>query len=141
MTDPGRQLHILVVNDTQEILDLLQDLLEGEGYRVTQSLALLNIDKIKALAPDIIAQDIMFEHSQDEGWKMLHLMRLDPELARIPIVLCTAAVSVVRDPAMAEQLDRLGVRVVLKPFHIDELVQVLSEVRVAQGLINQAIDG
>jgi two-component system, OmpR family, response regulator VicR len=141
MTDLGRQLHILVVNDTQEILDLLQDLLEGEGYRVTQSLALLNIDKIKALAPDIIAQDIMFEHSQDEGWKMLHLMRLDPELARIPIVLCTAAVSVVRDEAMAEQLDRLGVRVVLKPFHIDELVQVLSEVRVAQGLINQAIDG
>jgi two-component system, OmpR family, response regulator VicR len=140
MTDHGRQLHVLVVNDTQEILDLLQDLLEGEGYRVTQSLSLLNIDKIKAMAPDIIAQDIMFEHSQDQGWKMLHLMRLDPELARIPIVLCTAAVSVVRDPAMAEQLDRLGVRVVLKPFHIDELVQVLSEVRVAQGLIDQAID-
>jgi CheY-like chemotaxis protein len=141
MTADARQPHILVVNDTQEILDLLQDLLEGEGYRVTQSLSLLNIEKIKALAPDIIAQDIMFEHSQDQGWKMLHLMRLDPELARIPIVLCTAAVSVVRDEAMAEQLDRLGVRVILKPFHIDELVQVLSEVRTAQGLINQAIDG
>ena len=141
MTDSGRQLHILLVNDTQEILDIMQELLEEEGYRVTPSLSLLNVDRIKALAPDIIAQDIMFEHAQDQGWKMLHLMRIDPELARIPIVLCTAAVSVVRDAAMAEQLDRLGVRVILKPFHIDELLQVLSEVRIAQGLINQAIDG
>jgi len=141
MTDSGRQLHIFLVNDTQEILDIMQELLEEEGYRVTPSLSLLNVDRIKALAPDIIAQDIMFEHAQDQGWKMLHLMRIDPELARIPIVLCTAAVSVVRDAAMAEQLDRLGVRVILKPFHIDELLQVLSEVRIAQGLINQAIDG
>jgi two-component system, OmpR family, response regulator VicR len=141
MTEPGRHLHILLVNDTQEILDLMQELLEEEGYRVTPSLSLLNIDKIKALAPDIIAQDIMFEHSQEAGWKMLHLMRLDPQLARIPIVLCTAAVSVVRDAAMAEQLDQLGIRVVLKPFHIDQLLQVLREVRTAQGLIDQALDG
>jgi CheY-like chemotaxis protein len=140
MTDYGRQPHILLVNDTQEILDLMQELLEGEGYRVTPSLSLLNIDRIKALAPDIITQDIMFEHSDDLGWKMLHLMRLDPELARIPIVLCTAAVSVVRDAAMAAQLDQLGVRVILKPFHINELLQVLSEVRIAQGLIVQALE-
>ena len=98
------------------------------------------MDKIKALAPDIIAQDIMFERSQEAGWKMLQLMRLDPELARIPIVLYTAAVSVVRDAAMAEQLNRLEVRVVLKPFHIDQLLQVLREVRTAQGLIDQAMD-
>jgi two-component system, OmpR family, response regulator VicR len=140
MTDHGRQPHILIINDTQEILDLMQELLEEEGYRVTQSLALLNMDRVKALAPDIIAQDIMFEHSQNEGWKMLHLMRLDPELVRIPIVLCTAAVSVVRDEAMAEQLNRLGVRVVLKPFNIAELLQVMSEVRTAQSLINQATE-
>jgi CheY-like chemotaxis protein len=96
--------------------------------------------KIKALAPDIIVQDIMFEGTKEQGWKMLHLLRIDPQLARIPIVLCTAAVSVVRDEVMAEQLDRLGVRVILKPFHIDELVRVLTEVRVGQGLIDQAFD-
>jgi CheY-like chemotaxis protein len=141
MTAGTQQPHVLLVNDTQEILDLMQELLEEEGYRVTPSLSLLNVDKIRALAPDIIVQDIMFEHSQEAGWKMLHLMRLDPELARVPIVLCTAAVNVVREATMAEQLDRLGVRVVLKPFTINELLQVLSEVRIAQGLIDQAIDG
>jgi two-component system, OmpR family, response regulator VicR len=141
MTAGTQQPHILLVNDTQEILDLMQELLEEEGYRVTSSLSLLNVDKIRALAPDLIVQDIMFEHSQEAGWKMLHLMRLDPELARVPVVLCTAAVNVVREATMAEQLDQLGIRMVLKPFTIDELLQVLTEVRIAQGLIDQAIDG
>jgi two-component system, OmpR family, response regulator VicR len=141
MTAGTQQPHILLVNDTQEILDLMQELLEEEGYRVTSSLSLLNVDKIRALAPDLIVQDIMFEHSQEAGWKMLPLMRLDPELARVPVVLCTAAVNVVREATMAEQLDQLGIRMVLKPFTIDELLQVLTEVRIAQGLIDQAIDG
>ena len=138
MTADGRQPHILVVNDTQEILDLMADLLEEEGYRVTTSLALLDIDKVKALAPDVIVQDLLFEGMQETGWKFLTLVRLDPELARIPLILCTAAVRTVNDPAMAEQLDRLGIRVVLKPFLIDDLLTALSETRTAQALIDQA---
>ncbi len=140
MSDDGRQPHILVINDTQEILDLIQVLLEDEGYRVTTSLALLNMGKVKALAPDIIVQDLLFEGMQEEGWKFLTLVRLDPELARIPLILCTAAMRTVHDPEMAEQLDRLGVRVVLKPFDIEELLTVLTETLTAQKLITQATD-
>ncbi len=140
MTADGRQPHILVINDTQEILDLLQELLEEEGYRVTTSLALLDIDKVKALAPDIIVQDLLFEGMQETGWKFLTLVRLDPELARIPLVLLTAATRTVNDPEMAEQLDRKGIRVVLKPFNIEDLLTALSEVLTAQALIDQASD-
>jgi len=141
MSADGRQPHILVVNDTQEILDLLQELLEDEGYRVTTSLALLGLDKVKALAPDVIVQDLLFEGTQELGWKFLTLVRLDPELARIPLILCTAAVRTVNDPEMAEQLDRQGIRVVLKPFTIENLLTTLSEVHTAQSLINQVTDG
>src|SRR5688500_5135770 len=141
MSDDGRQPHILVVNDTQEILDLLQELLEDEGYRVTTSLALLDLAKVKALAPDIMIQDLLFEGTQELGWKFLTLVRLDPELARIPLILCTAAVRTVNDPEMAEQLNRQGIRVVLKPFTIDDLLTTLNETRTAQSLINQATDG
>ena len=141
MSADGRQPHVLVVNDTQEILDLMQELLEDEGYRVTTSLALLDITRVKALAPDVIVQDLLFEGTQELGWKFLTLVRLDPELARIPLVLCTAAVRTVNDPEMAEQLDRQGIRVVLKPFTIDDLLTTLTEVRTAQSLINQAADG
>ena len=141
MTADGRQPHILVINDTQEILDLMQELLEDEGYRVTSSLALLDIDKVKGLAPDIIVQDLLFEGTQELGWKFLTLARLDPVLARVPLVLCTAAVRTVNDPEMAEQLNRQGIRVVLKPFTITDLLATLDEVRTAQSLINQVADG
>jgi two-component system, OmpR family, response regulator VicR len=141
MSADGRQPHILVINDTQEILDLMQELLEDEGYRVTTSLALLNLDRVRELAPDIIVQDLLFEGTQELGWKFLTLVRLDPELARVPLVLCTAAVRTVNDPEMAEQLDRQGIRVVLKPFTIDDLLTTLNEVRTAQSLIDQATAG
>jgi two-component system, OmpR family, response regulator VicR len=141
MTANGRQPHILIVNDTQETLDLMQELLEDEGYRVTTSLALLDIDKVKKIAPDVIVQDLLFEGTQELGWKFLTLVRLDPVLARIPLVLCTAAVRTVTNPEMAEQLDQKGIRVVLKPFTIEDLLMTLDEVRTAQSLINQAADG
>jgi CheY-like chemotaxis protein len=127
MTADARQPHILVVDDTQETRELLQDLLEGEGYRVTTAPALLDIAQIKALAPDILIQDIPFEHSQEQGWTLLSLLRLDPELARLPVVLSTTAVRTVRHPEMAAHLERLGVRVVLKPFRLDQLLGALTE--------------
>jgi two-component system, OmpR family, response regulator VicR len=141
MSADGRQPHILVINDTQEILDLMQELLEEEGYRVTTSLALLDIAKVRAISPDIIVQDLLFEGTQELGWKFLTLVRLDPQLSRIPLVLCTAAVRTVKEPEMAEQLDRQGIRVVLKPFTIEDLLTTLNDVRTAQSLIDQATAG
>jgi CheY-like chemotaxis protein len=85
-------------------------------------------------------QDLLFEGTQELGWKFLELVRLDPELARIPLLLCTAAVQMVRDPEMAEHLDQLGVRVVLKPFTIEELLRALRETLTAQALIADVID-
>ena len=141
MSADGRQPHVFIINDTQEILDLMQELLEDEGYRVTTSLALLDIDKVKGLAPDIIVQDLLFEGTQELGWKFLTLARLDPVLARIPLVLCTAAVRTVTNPEMAEQLNQKGIRIVLKPFTIEDLLTTLDEVRTASSLINQVADG
>ena len=144
MSADGRQRHVLVVNDTQEILDLLRELLEEEGYRVTTSLSFLDMNKLRDLAPDVIVQDLLFEQVQEQGWKFLTLVRLDPQLARVPLILCTAAVRTIMEPEMARQLDRLGVRVVLKPFDIEELLTVLADVLAAQALIDQAtadVDG
>lgn len=118
--------HILVVNDTQEMLDLFQELLEEEGFRVTTSLAVLDVDKIVALSPDLIVQDLLFAHVQETGWKFLELVRLSPDLAKIPVILCTAAIDVVRDEEMAERLRRMNVHVVLKPFAIQELLEEIT---------------
>ena len=127
MRSDGRQPHVLVVNDTQELLDLFRELLEDEGYRVTISVACLDTDEVQILAPDLIIQDLLFEQSPEKGWTFLTLMRLTPTLAHVPLILCTAATDVVKDAGMAAELRQLGVRVVLKPFAIEELLAVLRE--------------
>ena len=132
--------HILIMDDTQEILDVMQELLEDEGYQVSVSLETLDLQRIKALAPDVIVQDLLFAGMQETGWKFLTLSQLDPDIAGIPLILCTAATETVNDPAMAENLNRLGVRVLLKPFTIDDLLTILSETLTAQHLLGQLQD-
>ena len=119
---------ILAINDRQEILDLLADLLGGEGYCVTTSLAMLDLARLKEIAPDLIVQDLLFTGMQETGWEFLTMVRLDPDLARIPLILCTAAIDVVRDQEMAQRLADQNVTVVLKPFNIDELLDVVERV-------------
>jgi CheY-like chemotaxis protein len=133
--------HILVVNDSQAILDLLRDLLSDEGYRVSVAIEPLDLTRIKALAPDLIVQDLLFaDGSQQTGWHFLTLVRLDPETAHIPMILCTAAMDPIKDPDMAENLNRLGVRVLLKPFNLDDLLAAITEVFASQKLLDQVRD-
>ncbi len=47
-------------------------------------------------------------------------------------MLCTAAVQTVENPEMAAQLERLGVRVMLKPFDLEQLLGALQEVQAAR---------
>jgi two-component system response regulator MtrA len=123
--------HVLVMDDTPAILELLQELLEEEGYRVTTCRERLDLPQIHAVHPDVIMQDLLFAGVRETGTQFLTAARLDPALAHIPIILCTAATRVVQDEGMAEQLRQLRVRVVLKPFDIDALLSVLVEARIA----------
>ena len=123
--------HVLVMDDTPAILELLQELLEEEGYRVTTCQDMLNLSQIRAMQPDVILQDLLFAGMQPSSGQFLALARQDPELAHIPIILCTGATRVVQDEVLAELLRQLRVRVVLKPFDIDELLAVVAEALIA----------
>ncbi|GCE49677.1 response regulator receiver domain-containing protein [Thermosporothrix hazakensis] len=127
MTQP---LRILVVNDTQDILDMFRILLEEEGYEVIlSSYPLQKVGEIEKLHPDLIILDFMFG-SEKSGWQMLQLLKMQRSTASIPIVLCTAAQNAVRD--QEGYLTAKGIRIVYKPFDIDELLIVIKETLDAQ---------
>jgi CheY-like chemotaxis protein len=121
-----RRPHILALDNDKLILDLLRDRLEDEGYQVSTRVA---VDKdlcvVGALQPDLIILDYLWG-GEDTGWSYLQALRMDPRTAPIPIVLCTGAIKEV--DALQPQLDQLGVRVVHKPFNIDELLAVIADV-------------
>ena len=116
--------HILVINDTQEILDLFRDILEDEGYRVTlSSFTFQDIHDVERLNPDLIVLDFLIG-GDALGWQMLQKLRMYRPTSGIPIVVCTAALQLVRE--LEGHLRAKDIFVVLKPFDIDEIVAVVQ---------------
>ncbi len=121
----GHRPHVLAINNDPAVLALFRDLLEEEGYRVSLRAYLdKDLAEIKALRPDLIVLDYMWAN-EDASWSLLQMLRMDPGTAGVPIVLCTAAVREVE--ALAGHLAEMGVEVVLKPFNIDRLTEVIAE--------------
>ena len=119
-----RQEHIVVVNDTQEILDLFRDILEEEGYRVSlYSYAFKDIADISALQPDLVILDFVIG-GEAHGWQLLQKMKMTRETKDIPVIVCTAALQLVRE--LEGHLKTKNVGVVLKPFDIDELLDAIT---------------
>ena len=119
------QRHVLAINNDQAVLALFRELLEEEGYRVTtQTYVDKDLAAIKALRPDLIVLDYMWA-GEDQGWSLLQLLRMDRTMVKVRIVLCTGAAREVE--ALNGHLTEMGVRVVLKPFDIDQLLTVIAE--------------
>ena len=122
MTTPP--CHVLAVNHSEELLGVYHLLLEETGYRVTtQPTAAQDLDGIRADPPDLVILDCVWA-GDDAGWAMLELLRADRATARTPIVLCTGAIREVED--QGERLTGQNVRMVLKPFDIDELLGTVA---------------
>ncbi len=116
--------HVVVINDEQAMLRLYRDLLEDEGYRVsTLTYPMAELGDIQILAPDLLVLDMMFG-GEDRGWTFLQQLRLDRQTAALPVIVCTAAVRLLRD--VEDYLTEMGIGVVRKPFDLDPF---LAEVR------------
>ncbi len=123
MTEPEPP-HVVVINDEEDMLALFRELLEEEGYRVsTLTYPTADLADLQILAPDLVILDMVFG-GEDRGWQYLQRLRMTRSTATLPIIVCTAAVRLVREAHDA--LTRMGIGVVLKPFDIDPF---MDEVR------------
>lgn len=126
---------VLVVNDDPAILDVFRELLEEEGFDPiletlrTGSLQAL-YDRIVAERPDVVVLDFLILGEQ-LGWQFLQLLKMQPVSARVPVVVCTAAVELVHE--LGAHLAKLNVDVILKPFEIDDLYAALHRALASDG--------
>ena len=117
---------ILVINDTQEILDMFRDILEFEGYEaILSSFPFSHIKEIEKIQPDLIILDFLFGGSQVMGWQMLQMLKMQRSTAVIPVITCTGAIHEVQE--QESYLVSHGVHVVYKPFDIDHLLTTISK--------------
>jgi DNA-binding response OmpR family regulator len=81
--------HILVIDQEPAILDLIRELLEGEGFGVSTRQSIdSDLQEIKRLAPNLIILDPVWP-AQPASASLLQRLRLDKETCAIPVVLCT----------------------------------------------------
>ncbi|MCZ7668686.1 MAG: response regulator transcription factor [Chloroflexi bacterium] len=82
---------ILVVDDDKEVVRLMRAYLEQAGYEVLVAYdgetAVHNLRREK---PDLVLLDLMLPGM--DGWEITRLMRGDPTLAAIPIIMLTARI-------------------------------------------------
>lgn len=115
---------IMVINDTQEILELFDEILREEGYEVLlYSQAIEDMTEIERLKPDLIIIDYIIG-GEKVGWQMVQKLRMRRATAKIPLIICTAAVKEVRE--IEGYLRMKGIGLVPKPFDIDDLLRAVE---------------
>jgi DNA-binding response OmpR family regulator len=124
---PDTKLHVHVINDTPEILDVFRMMLEDEGYRATTDRFTTELGPkvahIRELQPDLLILDLIV-NGEAAGWQLLQLLKMDRATRAIPIIICTAAVRTVDE--LHSHLDAMGIKVILKPFDVDHLINVIK---------------
>ncbi|MGH2402313.1 MAG: response regulator [Candidatus Limnocylindria bacterium] len=124
MSDVTRP-RITVINDNPDFLDLMRAILdEDAGYAVTLFAGdATAIGEIAASEPDLIIVDLLLGGAS--GWEIVTLARADQRLADVPVVICSADVTALKD--REAELERIGnVHVLAKPFGIDEVTELVE---------------
>ncbi len=114
---------IVVVDDSPDFLELMQALLEGEGYRVIPAGVAESAHQIiKDTNPDLLILDVRMQGKAD--WHVLNLVKLDPATSVVPIIVCSAAHQAIREAG--SRLREQVCEVVFKPFSLNDLLEAVD---------------
>lgn len=118
-----KQPTVLVIDDQEEIAELLQVILEDEGYATWGcSEARHAVQQAMEYQPDVIMLDMNMPHRN--GWQILEDLRQKPTTAHTPVILMTAASDKIAD--YQAKLNQYRAEVLLKPFNNDALKQLVK---------------
>jgi CheY-like chemotaxis protein len=118
---------VTIVNDNPEFLELMGEVLESERHETTKvgGDRPITLDVVRRSRPDLLILDLRLGSDELHGWDTAQEIRRDPEMAELPILLCSADL-----PALEMTRQRLegqrAVEVLPKPFGIDELMAAID---------------
>ncbi len=118
---------VLVVNDDRDVLDMYGAVLEEMGHRpVLKARIQPKPETVITSGAEALLLDLEAETDPVAGLRVIEALRADPATQEVPIILCTAAPEDVRP--LSQRLEDLDVPVLVKPFHIEKLRDVLGQV-------------
>ncbi|MDB4946060.1 MAG: response regulator [Labilithrix sp.] len=112
---------ILVVDDERTIVETVVELLTWDGHvLVSASNGVRALEALAKRRPDLVLMDFMMPLK--DGIETLRIIRNDPQLASLPVILMTAAPMSI--PADAPRYDQL----LVKPFNVQGLREAIERV-------------
>jgi CheY-like chemotaxis protein len=124
------QPSVIVVDDEPPLVDLVCDVLNDEGIAAKpcphghEAHPCIRREQPKAVILDIQMPEV-------DGIQLFYLLRSDPATAHIPVIFFTANANHLlrRYP----NYDQLGATLIRKPFHVEELIDVVTQTLEKQG--------
>ena len=115
-----KQLHLLVIDDNEDILFMLQAMLQHKGYKVSIKENTQGIEVyIKELSPDIILMDMLL--SGADGREICRHIKSIESFSHIPVIMLSA------HPQARTECLAAGANYFLeKPFEMEDLFQVVG---------------
>jgi len=106
---------VAVVDDDSTIREVIQAILEYDGYEVRLFHGAADShDGLASAQPDLLIVDLMLNGQLADG--LLETLRSRPETSSIPVMVCTAASLA---PSFIDGLQTHGYHLVRKPFDLD----------------------
>lgn len=112
----------MICDDDQGILDVLEMILEPEGYDISKEIdSTLLLNKIHSEKPDLLLLDLWMPVLS--GYDIIRKVRADSQTAKLPIVVLSASRNE-QKIALETGADRF----MAKPFDINDIVMLVSEI-------------
>ena len=117
--------HVFVVNGLPDFLDIVRQLLQDENYNVTTTnFVPSSFETIEAARPSLLMIDLVI--GEEAGWELLRRIRQGATTRDIPILLLSTTPDLLEE-ARQQHEQFGGDRYLLKPFDLDDLLQVIHE--------------
>lgn len=114
------------VNQDTLFLGLMDELLREEGYdTVILKASGKAYQDIKHRQPALVVLDIRI-NDPEAGFTVIDLLRIDPQTAYIPIIICSTATQIIRENE--QRLRDKGCEILMKPFNIEELLALIATI-------------
>ena len=124
-----RAMRVSVLDDVAEMRELFADVLGASGYEVlTAASATADLHELRASRPDLIIIQLRLDPRREQlsGLQTIHAARSTPELADVPIIVCSADISALAE-AWPDFMDRGGIHQLELPFGLRAFEQVVAQ--------------
>lgn len=112
---------VVLIQDNEAILDIMDQVLEEEGFEVTASLTTEPVEKFDEIEPDVVIIDDHIK-GKKKGSELIAELKSDPQTQDVSAVLTSTAADLPQKAKDCKADDYIE-----KPFDIDHMIEVVKK--------------